>query len=269
MPDDTTVTNPAAPAPAADTAPDPMAGQPLETPVTPYYADIATASMGAVEREMRSLIGDRALHDDADPRHREVKARWQALTARYGAPSNGGETAAERAAWGVLGQTPAATGDADAEGPVYAAPKEFGDAVAKLIETGQLRAEVADVITGHATELLRGALQLGVTKAEATAAITQGLYAVGRTPPDGAATLKGLKTEWGDGFHERLVDAACGVRFLEEHAVPGLGSYLNESGAGDDPQLIRLFARMGARARGLLPASAVDDARTIVALNFR
>ncbi len=50
----------------------------------------------------------------------------------------------------------------------------------------------------------------------------------------------GLKEEWGRAFDSRVDQAQRAVRFLDEQ-VGGLVDYLNDSGAGDDPQMIKLF----------------------------
>ena len=49
-----------------------------------------------------------------------------------------------------------------------------------------------------------------------------------------------LKEEWGRAYDSRVDLAQKAVRFLDEQ-VGGLVDYLNDSGAGNDPQMIKLF----------------------------
>ena len=54
------------------------------------------------------------------------------------------------------------------------------------------------------------------------------------------ARVGDLKEEWGRAYDTRVDLAQKAVRFLDEQ-VGGLVDYLNDSGAGDDPQMIKLF----------------------------
>ena len=55
--------------------------------------------------------------------------------------------------------------------------------------------------------------------------------------------INGLKTEWGQGYDKQIGLAKAAIR---EFGSPELVTYLNESGLGNDPQLIRLMAKAGA-----------------------
>lgn len=57
------------------------------------------------------------------------------------------------------------------------------------------------------------------------------------------AELEDLREEWGDGFDEN-VGRAAGV--IDKFGDEDLKTYLNESGLGNDPQLLRIFSAIGA-----------------------
>ncbi len=55
--------------------------------------------------------------------------------------------------------------------------------------------------------------------------------------------LKGLKTEWGQGYDKQVGFARAAVK---EFGTPEDIAYLNESGMGDNPHLIKMLAKAGA-----------------------
>jgi len=59
---------------------------------------------------------------------------------------------------------------------------------------------------------------------------------------DKATRLDGLKEEWGDAFDQNVFKAKAAVN---EFGGDDLKTYLNESGLGDDPNLIKAFAKIG------------------------
>jgi len=58
-----------------------------------------------------------------------------------------------------------------------------------------------------------------------------------------AKGIEGLKTEWGQGYTKQISLAQAAVREL---GGPDLIKHLNDTGFGNDPQLIRLMAKAGA-----------------------
>ncbi|MEQ1756571.1 MAG: hypothetical protein ABL973_20820 [Micropepsaceae bacterium] len=63
-----------------------------------------------------------------------------------------------------------------------------------------------------------------------------------RLEEQGRAT-EALKAEWGAGYEPKLAQAARAARYFGGEALVG---FLNESGLGDHPDLVRAFARAGA-----------------------
>lgn len=58
-----------------------------------------------------------------------------------------------------------------------------------------------------------------------------------------AEQLEALKEEWGDeGFNSNIAKA---ITVIDEFGTPEFKEYLNETGLGNDPQLIRLLANIG------------------------
>lgn len=55
--------------------------------------------------------------------------------------------------------------------------------------------------------------------------------------------LEDLRTEWGDGF-DANVGRASGV--IDKYGNQELKDYLNESGLGNDPMLLKIFSKIGA-----------------------
>ena len=58
--------------------------------------------------------------------------------------------------------------------------------------------------------------------------------------------LDGLKTEWGQAFESKLTEAKAAVA---HYGDADLVAYLNDTGLGDDPRLIKTFAKLGAQLR--------------------
>lgn len=56
------------------------------------------------------------------------------------------------------------------------------------------------------------------------------------------AAINGLREEWGDGFERNLQAAKVAV---EEFGGDELRKYLNDTGMGNDPQLIKAFSKIG------------------------
>lgn len=56
--------------------------------------------------------------------------------------------------------------------------------------------------------------------------------------------INGLKEEWGDAFEQKIHTAKLAV---DELGGEDLKAYLNETGLGNDPQLIKIFNKIGAR----------------------
>lgn len=56
--------------------------------------------------------------------------------------------------------------------------------------------------------------------------------------------IEELKADWGESFEPNLQRA---IAVVDTFGDDNLKSYLNETGLGDDPQLIRLFAKIGAQ----------------------
>jgi hypothetical protein len=59
---------------------------------------------------------------------------------------------------------------------------------------------------------------------------------------ESANRLNGLKEEWGDAFDQNVFKAKAAVN---EFGGEDLKAYLNESGLGNDPNLIKAFAKIG------------------------
>lgn len=88
------------------------------------------------------------------------------------------------------------------------------------------------------------------------------------------ADMDGLKSEWGKAFDQNLARAG---QVIKELADPELNKYLDESGLGNDPKLIKLFSKVaekfmtegkhiGGDAGGtptLDPAGALKEANSI------
>jgi hypothetical protein len=67
----------------------------------------------------------------------------------------------------------------------------------------------------------------------------------GYTPPDPSASLAELRRGWGAQADENLRLAQAVVAVYDRAKGGALGAYLNQTGLGNDPRLIRLAARTG------------------------
>ncbi|MEN9592126.1 MAG: hypothetical protein RJA21_585 [Gemmatimonadota bacterium] len=98
---------------------------------------------------------------------------------------------------------------------------------------------------------------------------------VGRTRNDAETRASdALRNEWGPDYGMKLSQAARAARYF---GGEDLVSFLNESGAGNNPHLIRAFARAGASlaedtlkgdagpVQGLAPGDAIRKARELMA----
>lgn len=67
----------------------------------------------------------------------------------------------------------------------------------------------------------------------------------GYTPPDPSASLAELRRGWGAQAEENLRLAQAVVAVYDRQKGGAISEYLNRTGAGNDPRLIRLAARTG------------------------
>jgi hypothetical protein len=91
----------------------------------------------------------------------------------------------------------------------------------------------------------------GVNRAEAEAIWRHAMASAAPdyTAPDYAAAERELRAEWGAEFDANLRAARSAVQRIAAK-VPGVKRHLRETGADNDPAMVRALARIG-RKRGL------------------